>query len=176
MGVPLGAGFLYIRKGRLADIDPVLADETHPAGDIRSRVHSGTMNVAPFLTVDTALDLHHALGAAVKRARLRFLRDRWVHQVSDLPGLQILTPEDPAMYGAITSFRLAGRTSEADNIAIAERLLDRYKIFTVHKAGPARGACVRVTPALFTSREDVDRLAQALRELALRQPARRRGR
>ncbi|WP_235017879.1 aminotransferase class V-fold PLP-dependent enzyme [Thermomonospora echinospora] len=165
MGVPLGTGFLYIRRGRLAHIDPAFADETHPADDIRSRVHSGTHNVAPFLTVPTALDFHHALGAPAKQARLRHLRDRWVHQVRDLPGLQILTPDDPAMYGAITAFRLAGHTSEADNVTIAERLFDRYKIFTVHKAGPARGACVRVTPALFTSADDVDRLAAALRDL-----------
>lgn len=166
MGVPLGAGFLYIRRGRLADVDRMLADQNSPANDIRSRVHSGTMNVAPFLTVGTALEFHHALGAAVKQARLRYLRDRWAHQVEDLPGVQILTPEDPRMYGAITAFRLAGRTSAADNIAIAKLLLDRYKIFTVHKAGPAKGACVRVTPALFTSRQDVDRLAAALHDLA----------
>ena len=165
MGVPLGAGFLYIRRSRLADIDTVLADETHPADDIRSRVHSGTMNVAPFLTVDTALDFHDALGAAVKQARLRHLRDRWAHQVAGLPGLEILTPEDPRMYGAITAFRLVGHTSEADNIKIAKRLLDQHKIFTVHKAGPVKGACVRVTPALFTSLDDVDRLAAALHDL-----------
>ncbi|HUR08238.1 MAG TPA: aminotransferase class V-fold PLP-dependent enzyme, partial [Nonomuraea sp.] len=112
MGAPLGAGFLYIRKDRLADIDRVFADETYPAQDIRSRVHSGTMNVAPILTVGAALDFHDTLGAARKQARLRYLRDRWVHQVRDVPDVEILTPEDPAMYGAITAFRVSGRTSE----------------------------------------------------------------
>ncbi|WP_433239402.1 aminotransferase class V-fold PLP-dependent enzyme [Streptosporangium sp. CA-135522] len=168
MGAPLGAGFLYIRKDRLADIDPAFADETYPGGDIRSRVHSGTMDVAPILTVDTALDFHDALGAAAKQSRLRFLRDRWVHQVRDIPNLEILTPEDPAMYGTITAFRIAGRVSEADNVAITDRLFERYRIFTVRRGGPAKGDCVRVTPALFTSRDDVDLLATAVRDLARR--------
>ncbi len=168
MGAPLGSGFLYIRDGRLADIDPAFADETYPGDDIRSRVHSGTMDVAPILTVGTALDFHDALGAAVKQSRLRFLRDRWVHQVRDIPELEILTPEDPAMYGTMTAFRITGRVSEADNVAIAKDLLDRHRIFTVRRGGPARGDCVRVTPALFTSRDDVDLLAAALRDLVSR--------
>ncbi len=76
-----------------------------------------------------------------------------------------MTPADPRLHGGITSFRLAGRTSEADNIAVAKRLLDDHRIFSVHRTGPARGACVRITPALFNGPGDVDRLAKALRGL-----------
>jgi selenocysteine lyase/cysteine desulfurase len=166
MGAPLGTGFLYIRGERLPDIDLAFADETYPAGDIRSRVHSGTLDAASVLTVPTALDFHDRLGAAVKQSRLRFLRDRWVHQVRDIAGLEILTPDDPAMYGTITAFRLTGRTSEAANVEIARDLFDRHQIFTVRRGGPARGDCVRVTPALFTSRDQVDLFAAALRDLA----------
>jgi isopenicillin-N epimerase len=170
MGAPLGAGFLYIRKDRLSDIDPAFADETYPGDDIRSRVHSGTLDVATVLTIGTALDFHDALGTATKQSRLRFLRDRWVDQVRDISNLEILTPADPTMYGAITAFRVAGRTSEADNAAIVRHLFDRHRIFTVRRGGPAKGDCVRVTPALFTSESDVDHLAMALRELAQRMP------
>ena len=35
-------------------------------------------------------------------------------------------------------------------------------------AAPVRGDCVRVTPALFTSRDDVDLLATALRGIVSR--------
>ena len=45
-------------------------------------------------------------------------------------------------------------------------LLDRYGIFTVWRTGVARGDCVRVTPALYNSPADVDRLIEALREMA----------
>ncbi|GAA2083613.1 aminotransferase class V-fold PLP-dependent enzyme [Actinomadura alba] len=168
IGAPLGTGFLYIRKERLADIDPAFADQTYPATDIRSRVHSGTLDFAAVLTVPQALDLHRRLGAPTKQARLRFLRDRWVDQVKDVAGVQILTPDDPAMYGAITSFRISGRTTQADNEQISHELLQRHRIFTVRRGGPARGDCVRVTPALFTSRDDIDGFAAALRGLARR--------
>ncbi|MGV9302057.1 aminotransferase class V-fold PLP-dependent enzyme [Nonomuraea sp. NPDC003727] len=168
MSAPLGSGFLYIRKHRLPDMDRLYADETFPATDIRSRVHSGTMNVAPILTVDAALDFHESLGAAVKQARLRHLRERWVNQVKDIANLEILTPEEPEMYGTITAFRISGRTSQADNVAITDTLMKTHRIFTVQRGGVTRGDCVRVTPALFTSTDDVDRLAAALRDIAWR--------
>lgn len=165
MGAPLGSGFLYIREDRLPDIDPVFGDETQRA-DIRSRVHSGTMDVAPILSVGAALDFHETLGAPVKEARLRHLRDRWVHQVGDLP-VEILTPDDPSMYAGMTAFRLPGRTTEAGSTAVVDHLYDRHRIFTVRRGGLAKGDCVRVTPALFTAAADVDRLAAALRELKI---------
>ncbi|MFC4015843.1 aminotransferase class V-fold PLP-dependent enzyme [Nonomuraea purpurea] len=166
MGVPLGAGFLVIREHRLADIDPLYADETYPATDIRSRVHSGTMNVAPFLTVDAALDFHESLTARAKQARLCYLRDRWVGRFRDAGSMDVLTPDEPGMYGAITAFRLRGRTTEADNTAIADRLMRDHRIFTVARTGMSGGDAVRVTPALFTSASDIDRLVDTLRDIA----------
>jgi len=97
---------------------------------------------------------------------LRALRDRWVNAVHDLPQVEILTPDDPALYGAITSFRLRGRTSRDENVALAKTLLDKHRIFTVHRDGLASGSCVRVTPALATRMSDVDALAAAIRSLA----------
>ncbi|XYH99339.1 aminotransferase class V-fold PLP-dependent enzyme [Sorangium sp. So ce1128] len=168
INAPLGAGFLYIRKSRIADIDPFLADEHFPADDIRSRVHSGTLDVAPFLSLPVALDYHLALGAAVKQARLCYLRDRWVSRARQLGNVEVLTPDEPGMYGGVTSFRIAGRTSEADNAAIADHLMETHRIFTVRRGGLAKGSCVRVTPAWFTSADDVDRLASALVDVAHR--------
>ena len=107
---PLGSGFLHIRRERIADIDPCFQDQSYPADDIRSRVHSGTMDIAPLLTLPVALDLHSAIGVANKQARLRYLRDRWVHQVKHIDNIEILTPEDRTLYGAITAFRVHGRT------------------------------------------------------------------
>jgi selenocysteine lyase/cysteine desulfurase len=94
------------------------------------------------------------------------LRNRWVAQVRHHPGIEVLTPDDPALHGAITSFRLRGQTSDTQNKAVAQRLLDQFGIFTVYRTGVAKGSCVRVTPALFTSPEQVDRLAKALLTIA----------
>jgi selenocysteine lyase/cysteine desulfurase len=118
------------------------------------------------LTVSDALDFHQRIGVRAKEARLRHLRDRWAEQVRALPGIEVLTPADPRMTCALTSFRMTGRTSVADNRALAKQLLDQFGVFTVDRDGPARGACVRVTPGIFTRAADVDHLVAALRTLA----------
>jgi len=45
-------------------------------------------------------------------------------------------------------------------------LRDRYGLFTARRTGIARGDCVRVTPAVYNSAADLDRLAAAIKELA----------
>lgn len=167
IGAPVGVGVLYIRKGRLGDIDRMMGDEDEPSDSILSRVHSGTVNFAAVLTVPAALDFHAAVGPAYKAARLRYLRDRWVGPARDVPGLDILTPDDPQMVAAITSFRLQKRTSSEDNQRIVDDLLTRYGLFTVRRTGVERGDCIRVTPALYNDVADVDRLVAALKQLSL---------
>jgi isopenicillin-N epimerase len=168
VGAPLGVGVLYIRRARIPAIDVFMANEEYPSGDVRARIHAGTANFANFLTVTDALDFQESIGLAAKEARLRHLRDLWVVPLRARGGLEILTPQDPRLYCAITSFRLPGKTSVEDNIAIAQDLLDRFGIFTVQRTGVAAGACIRVTPALFTSAADIQRLEHALGEISQR--------
>lgn len=166
IGAPIGVGILYCRKTRLGDIEPFMGEQDAPAGTVDARVHTGTSNFAAYLSVPDALDFHESIGVANKAARLRHLRDRWAETLRDAPAIQILTPPDPRLTCAITSFRLRGRTSVAENIAIARELLSSHRIFTVHRAGVAAGACVRVTPGIFTAEDEIDQLIAALRTMA----------
>ena len=171
IGAPLGVGAMFIRSGRLDAIDPDIAEDAGDLGSITARVHTGTVDMAALLTLPAALDFQAAIGGAARERRLRALRDRWVRRVRHHPDIAVLTPDDARMHGAITSFRVRGRTSDQDNRAVAKELLDRHGIFTVHRGGVARGSCVRVTPALCNSLADVDALATALLELAPRMAA-----
>jgi len=166
LGAPVGIGVMYIKAGRLADVDRMLADEASEAGSIDSRLPTGTTNFAITLTVPAAIDFHEAVGSAYKAARIRYLRDRWVSAVRGTPGIDILTPDDRDLVAGITSFRLHGRTDRAANQAVAAELLERHKIFTVWRTGLAKGDCVRVTPALYNVPEDADKLATALKTMA----------
>jgi len=166
IGAPLGVGAIVIRDGRLADIDVDPAEPGANPNDIRARVHTGTPDYAAQLAVPAALDFQDSIGLAAKQARLRALRDRWVHPARELRGVEILVPDEPGSYGAITAFRLKGQTSHEANVALAKRLLDDHGIFTVHRDGLASGSCVRVTPALATTMEEVDRFVAALRAIA----------
>ena len=163
IGAPLGVGFMYVAKSRLADIDRAMGDEDWAPTDIRSRVHTGTYNFASVLALPGALALHQQIGPRAKALRLRYLRDYWVSRVRGFKGLEILTPDEPGMAAGITSFRLAGKGTAADNNAIVAQLRDQFGIFTVRRGGVAKGQCIRVSPAIYTAEADLDRLVQALR-------------
>lgn len=167
-GAPLGVGVLYIRKSRVRDIDPDPANGKGGLDSVQARIHTGTSDFAAMLTVPDAFDFQEAIGTPQRAARLRYLRDRWAEPLRTLDGLQILTPRDPRLHGGITSFRIRSLVTVADNIAVAKILLDEFGIFTVHRTGVQAGACVRVTPALFTDPVQIDKLAAALPVLTRR--------
>ena len=163
INAPLGVGCFYIRRDRLADIDPDFAEAGYAADDIRARIHTGTANFAAFMTVPQALAVHREIGAAAKEQRFRYLRHRWVEAARDLPQVEVLTPDDLTMSAGLTSFRIRGRVSAEDNNAIVAALRDEHGVLTVRRSGIDKGQAIRVTPAPYTSEEDVDRFIAALR-------------
>lgn len=167
MGAPIGAAVMYVRANRLPDIDRMLGDPG-PLDRIDSRMHTGTMSFATLLAVPAAIDFHQSLGPAHKAARLRYLRDQWVRAVRGTPGIDVLTPDDRDLVAAISSFRLHGRITREENLAVVQELLEQHQLFTTWRTGVARGDCVRVTPALYNTPADAERLASALEAMAAR--------
>lgn len=168
IGAPVGVGAMYIREDRLSLIDRAHGDESAPITSIDSRLHTGTTNFATVMTVPDALEFQASIGVENKAARLRYLRDRWVSRVRTVNGVNVLTPDDATLVGAITGFRLHNRITTAQNQALANTLLDEFGIFTFQRTGLAKGDCVRVTPALYNSAADADKLADAIIKIAAR--------
>lgn len=164
IGAPLGCGLVYIRKNRIADIEPDPCERDRP--EIAARVHTGTFNYAAMLSVPDAIAAHEAIGAAAKAARLVYLRNLWAETLRADPAIEILTPPDGRMHAGITSFRIRGRATLEENRAICARLLQEFGIFTVERDGPARGACVRVSPHLINTASQMQRLVDAVRAIA----------
>lgn len=102
-------------------------------------------------------------GAAAKGTRLNYLRDLWVRAVRELPGIEVLTPDDPRLYCGITSLRF---TAQADQQTMVERLLNDFNLFTVVRSGAACGPCIRITPGLTTTAEHMRQLVAALTQLS----------
>ncbi|MEP6832603.1 MAG: aminotransferase class V-fold PLP-dependent enzyme, partial [Gemmatimonas sp.] len=161
IGAPVGAGAMYIREGKLDLIKRAHADESAPDNRIESRLHTGTTNFSIVMTIPDALDFQATIGVENKAARLRYLRDSWVKEVRNVKGVDVLTPDDADLVGAITSFRVHGRITSAANQAVAKTLLDEFGLFTFYRTGLAKGDCVRVTPALYNSVADANKLAKA---------------
>lgn len=162
VGAPLGVGLLHVAKGRIADIDALFGDTSHARGDIRRLGHFSAMPPAPILAVEDALAFHHAIGARNKEQRLRYLTRYWLERVRGMPGVRIFTPSDPQRYGALGAFGITGLPASE----VAARLMSDYRIFTVTRGLGNGEQCVRVTPHLHTSLDELDALVAAIGGIA----------
>lgn len=163
VGSPLGTGAIYIRKERQPDIQPWLGNRIYGAGDIRARIPTGTVDFAARLTIPVALRVQDAIGLPRKFAHLRALRDHWVDRVADIAGVRLMLPPERDNYGAISAFRLPGMTTPEQAKAAQARFIARHRLLVVAKAGLASGPVLRVTPALFNTTAELDRLVAAIR-------------
>ncbi len=161
LSCPLGAGILYVRRDRVPDLWPIFGDDTYPREDIRRLNHVATHPAHTDLTIGAAIDYHEGIGAAAKEARLRALQRHWTGQVRDLPRVRVQTPRDPARSCAIANVGIEGIAPTE----LARRLFEEFRIYTVAiDAAGVRG--VRVTPQVYTSFDDLDRLVAAVQALA----------
>ncbi len=166
LSVPLGAGILYVKPAHVEKIWPLLADDAGVGGIARIN-HTGSIPVHTDLAIGAAIDYYQRLGPDRKEARLRYLQQYWTSRVRDLPGVMVNTPADPQRACGIGNVGIKGMTPAA----MADRLLNHYKIYTVAIDAPEAGVqgC-RITPNLFTLPEELDVLAGALKEMGATQP------
>ena len=166
IGAPVGVGALYMRRGSLQKIAPYPGESDPEDALVSTRVHVGTSNFAATLTIPDALDFHEALGAANKEARLRYLRQLWTNEAESMSHIELLGGLDEESWTGMGSFRLAGRRSAEEVTALQQRLEQDFGLFTVVRKGLAGGYCVRVTPQVFTTPDDMAQLVDALKRLA----------
>ena len=165
IGAPLGLGALYMRRGSLAAVAPYPGELDPATPDVQRRVHTGTWDFAAAISIPAAIAFHERLGGPAKEVRLRYLRSLWTAPAAELSGIEVLGGRDEAAWSGIASFRLAGAASAEDARSLQRRLVEDFDIFTVPRYGLASGACVRVTPQVFTPANDLRRLAAVLPSL-----------
>jgi selenocysteine lyase/cysteine desulfurase len=166
IGTPVGVGALYMRRGSLQKVAPYPGESDPEDTLVSTRVHVGTTNFAAVLAIPHALDFHEAIGAANKEARLRYLRQLWTSEAESMSHIELLGGLDEESWTGMGSFRLAGRSSAEDVTALQQRLEQEFGIFTVVRKGLASGYCVRVTPQVFTTPDEMAILVDALKRLA----------
>lgn len=162
LAAPLGTGAIYVRRSRQRDILPWLGNRIRAPEDIRSKLPTGTVDFAARLTVPEALRVQEAIGIERKFAHLRALRDHWVSRVAGIPGIELMLPDEPDNYGAISAFRLPGMRSDDQVRQATARFIDGHGLLVVGKAGLQSGPVLRVTPSLFNSTDELDRLVAAI--------------
>jgi isopenicillin-N epimerase len=164
VGAPIGCGVIYIKRDRIDAIDPYMGKPSAPM-DINGRIDTGTLNFAAHMTIPAAIAFHKKIGIAAKEARLRYLRNLWVEPARKMKGVTVLTPDDRNMVAALTSFRLDGVVTAKANDAVTKHLAEKFGVLAVRRTGPDAGDCIRVTPSIYTSADDVIKLVTALRSI-----------
>lgn len=161
LSTPLGAGILYVKKGKAGNIWPLLAEGDRAADDITRLNHIGTHPVHTDLAIADAIDFYQMIGAERKESRLRYLQHYWTDKVRHIPNVVVNTPEDPARSCGIANVGIASM-KPAD---LADTLLKKYRIYTVAIDYANVHGC-RITPNVYTMPADLDVLVKALTELA----------
>jgi len=82
------------------------------------------------------------------------------HRLDGLAGLQRITPEEPALCGALTAFRLP---AGVDIALLRKRLWEDHRIEAPIVERP-EGPLIRVSTHFYNTTEEIDRLAEALKD------------
>lgn len=162
LGVPIGAGILYVKKKHIEKIWPLFGEAANPVNAIEKLNHTGTHPVATDLAISHAIDFHQFIGSKRKEERLRFLQNYWISKVRGVGNVRINTPDDPARSCGIANIGIEGYTPAE----LAKILMDKYKIWTV-AIDTANVHGVRVTPHIYTTTDELNQFVKAIIELAL---------
>ena len=162
LGAPLGAGWLYTRAERLADLDLVEVGQgtvercgrftdyaLEPLPDAR-RFESGVVSVASLAGFDGALEDLEQIGIEAVHAAVRALTQPLMEGL-ERRGHQVVTPRPEAERAGIVSF--APRHGDAD--AFVARLRDHGCV------AAAREGWVRLALHVSNSRDEVEQLLGA---------------
>jgi selenocysteine lyase/cysteine desulfurase len=160
---PIGTGFLYVRKDRIAGTWSLMASDKKQAGDIRKFEEIGTHPAANHNAISEALVFNQSLGVDRKAARLRYLRDRWAARLAAHPKVRILHSPDPAQSCGIG---FLGLVPGVDGGKLREALWSKHNIITTFMPHTEYSG-LRITPNVYTTVGEVDFFASMVeKELA----------
>lgn len=160
MSVPLGAGFLYVKRGMAEKVWPLFASQPKDVDDIEKLNHIGTHPAHTDLAIANAIDFHNMIGGERKEARLRYIQNYWTDKAREMDHLVLFTPKERHRSCGIATVGIKGM-EPAD---MATTLLETYKIFTVAINGSGVHGC-RISPNVFTSTEELDVFVSALKSM-----------
>jgi isopenicillin-N epimerase len=161
---PIGTGFLYVRKEKIPKVWPLMAAPESMNANIRKFEEIGTHPASQRCAITEALTFHDSIGGERKAARLRYLRKRWSARLRDLPGVHLLTSDDPEMSCGIGLVDVQG----FDMPKLSTYLFSQYKIMTVPIVVKGEFQGLRITPNVYTTLEEIDTFSNVMERIIRR--------
>ncbi len=154
---PFGSGLLYVRKEKISKVWALLSSPEPDGSDIRKFESLGTRSFASEMAIGTAIDFHEMIGAKRKADRLTDLRLYWMREAAGIKGLKLYTSMNPDYSCAIGVVGAEGRElSDLDQFLFNKKGIHAVAINIEKITG------MRITPHVYTSFSDLDRLLEGL--------------
>ena len=161
LSAPIGSGMMWIKKEKIEKIWPLLCNDNPHSSDIRKFETIGTRSFPIEQGIGEAVNFHNAIGSKRKEERIRFLKNYWAEKVKDVPRVKLHTSLKSKYSCAICGVSIDGM----DPVEFDAQLFNKYKIHTVGIKWE-NVSCVRVTPHVYTRLDDLDKLVNAITEVA----------
>jgi isopenicillin-N epimerase len=169
---PTGSGFLVFGPGTEERLHPLQVswgwhydhsrsdqpDEFGSTPRLRAYEFEGTRDPCPWLATPAAIDFQAGLGWERIRNRIRDLTSYVRQRFYRLDELELATPSEPGLHGAMMAFRLPAGTDPA---ALRRELWERHHIEAPIIERPD-GLLIRVSTHFYNTESEIERLAQAL--------------
>jgi selenocysteine lyase/cysteine desulfurase len=157
LSAPIGSGMLWIKKENIEKIWPLVCNDKPKSGDIRKFETIGTRSFPIEQGIGEAVNFQNGIGSKRKEERIRYLKNYWATRVQNIPKVKIHTSFKDEYACAICGVSIDGMTpGELDGA-----LFNNFKIHTVGIVWE-NISCVRITPHVYTSIQDLDKLVMAI--------------
>jgi isopenicillin-N epimerase len=129
---------------------------------IRALEMEGTRDYCPWLTAPAAIDFQANLGWNQIRERIAKLVQYTRQRLSDMCGLELSTPANPALHGSMTAFRIPARI-KSEWHELRQQFWNRgIEIPIVIRPDHL---LLRVSTHFYNTHEEIDRLARAVEDI-----------
>jgi selenocysteine lyase/cysteine desulfurase len=161
LSAPIGSGMLWVKKEKITGIWPLPASGDPKSDNIRKFEELGTRSFPIEQGIGEAINFHEGIGSKRKEERIRYLKNYWASRVQQIPKVKLHTSLNPKYSCAICGVSIDGMTPGQLDGA----LFEKYKIHTVGIVWE-NISCVRITPHVYTSLNDLDKLVRAITDIA----------
>ena len=161
LSAPIGTGMMWVKAEKIEKVWPLPSSGTPHSSDIRKFEELGTRSFPLEQGIGEAINFHEGIGSKRKEQRIGYLKNYWASRVQSIPKVKLHTSLNLNYSCAICGVSIDGMTPGQ----VSGALFDRYKIHTVGIVWE-NISCVRVTPHVYTTISDLDKLVGAIGEIA----------
>lgn len=159
---PITGGLVYIRKDKISTTWPLASSAMPLSTDIRKFEELSIQLLPNITSLGYAIEVHLSLTRANKEARLRALRRYWTTQVREIESIKFNTPVHEDQCAVIVNIAMRGWIpTELERELFQGYGLHVGCVMWENMEG------IRVTPSIYTTKEQLQVLVGALKKISL---------